>query len=212
VTDHVSPHWDRAALLVIDVQNDFLDGGASPVPGTSAVVPAVGALVEAFRRAGRPIAHVVRLYEPGGSDVDLVRRSAIEAGAAVVAPGSTGSQIPAEVAGGAALDAPRLLRGEPQPIGEREVIVFKPRWSAFHRTSLEAWLHEQDIDTVVVAGCNLPNCPRATLFDASERDFRTVLVEDAVSQVTPERLADLAALGVQVMTSAAAVARLTETA
>jgi nicotinamidase-related amidase len=151
----------------------------------------------------------VRLYEPGGSDVDLVRRSAIEAGAAVVAPGSAGSQIPAEVAGGAALDAPRLLRGEAQPIGEREVIVFKPRWSAFHRTSLEAWLCEQDIDTVVVAGCNLPNCPRATLFDASERDFRTVLVEDAVSQVTPERLADLAALGVQVLTSGAAVAGLT---
>lgn len=53
--------------------------------------------------------------------------------------------------------------------------------------------------TVVVAGCNLPNCPRATLFDASERDFRTVLVTDAVSGVTVERLADLERIGVVAM-------------
>lgn len=50
--------------------------------------------------------------------------------------------------------------------------------------------------TVVVAGCNLPNCPRATLFDASERDFRTVLVADAVSQASDERMADLRGIGV----------------
>ena len=51
------------------------------------------------------------------------------------------------------------------------------------------------VDTVVVAGCNLPNCPRATLFDASERDYRTVLVADATSQVTAGRLADLELIG-----------------
>jgi nicotinamidase-related amidase len=206
VTDHISPHWDRTALLVIDLQRDFLDGGAAPVPGTSEVVPTVATLVEAFRAASRPIVHVVRLYEPGGSDVDLLRRAAIEAGAAVVAPGTAGSQIAAGIARDALLDVPRLLRGELQSIGEDEVIAFKPRWSAFHRTALEAWLRDQQVDTVVVAGCNLPNCPRATLFDASERDFRSVLVEDAVSQVTPERVADLAAIGVRVLSSAEVIA------
>jgi nicotinamidase-related amidase len=75
-------------------------------------------------------------------------------------------------------------------------VIFKPRWSAFHRTELEALLHAQNCDTVVVAGCNLPNCPRATLFDATERDFRTVLVSDAVSQTSPERVADLERIGV----------------
>jgi nicotinamidase-related amidase len=61
------------------------------------------------------------------------------------------------------------------------------------------------VDTVVVAGCNLPNCPRATLFEAGERDFRTVLAVDAVSQASPERLADLAGIGVRLLPAATIV-------
>lgn len=76
--------------------------------------------------------------------------------------------------------------------------MFKPRWSAFYRTELEQHLRERDVSTVVVAGCNLPNCPRATLFDVSERDYRAVLVEDATSQVTPERVHDLTLIGVNI--------------
>jgi nicotinamidase-related amidase len=56
---------------------------------------------------------------------------------------------------------------------------------------LDQHLRDRDVTTVVVAGCNLPNCPRATLFDASQRDYRTALVQDATSQVTDERLQDL---------------------
>lgn len=201
VTDYTGAHWDRAALVVIDLQRDFLDDGVAAIPGTTAVVGAVAETVEAFRSAGRPIVHVVRLYEPGGSDVDLPRRDAVERGARIVAPGSDGAQIPVPVVpGGVVLDSALLLAGSPQAIGEREIVLYKPRWSAFHRTSLEAWLRELGCDTVVVAGCNLPNCPRATLFDASARDFRTVLVRDAVSQVTAERLADLERIGVDVVT------------
>lgn len=195
--DYTAPHWDRAALVVIDLQRDFLDDGAVPVAGTSAVVPAAARLVAAFRAAGRPVAHVVRLYEPGGSDVDLPRRAAVERGARIVAPGSTGAQVAAGVLPpGVLLDDAALLAGRLQSVGDREVVLFKPRWSAFHRTPLEPWLRDLGADTVVVAGCNLPNCPRATLFDASERDLRAVLVTDAVSRVTPERVADLEAIGV----------------
>lgn len=201
--NYTSPRWGSAALVVIDLQRDFLDDGRSAIPGTSAVVGRVAQLAEAFRRAGRPIVHVVRLYEPGGSDVDLVRRDLVEGGAEVVVPGTEGSQIAGGVLpDGFLLDAELLLAGEPQHVGEREVILFKPRWSAFYRTELENWLRNEGCDTVVVAGCNLPNCPRATLVDASARDFRTVLVEDAVSQVTEERVADLAAIGVVIQTVA----------
>ncbi|EKF22582.1 isochorismatase family protein [Mycolicibacterium hassiacum DSM 44199] len=196
--DYTTPNWAASALVVVDLQRDFLDGGAAAVPGTSAVVPRVAALTAAFRAAGRPIAHIVRLYRPGGSDVDLPRRRHIEQGGRVVAPGSDGAQIPAEVLPApVSLDSERLLAGREQTVGAREVVLFKPRWSAFHRTRLEDWLRDQGCDTVVVAGCNLPNCPRATLFDASERDFRAVLVVDAVSQTSPERLADLERIGVR---------------
>jgi len=193
-----APHWDSAALVVIDLQRDFLSGGLAPIEGTDAVVPAVVELVESFRAAGRPVAHVVRLYRPSGEDVDLVRRSASEEGWRAVAPGSEGAKVAAGVLPpGAEVDDDALLAGEVLELGPREVILAKPRWSAFHRTRLEEWLQAEGADTVVVAGCNLPNCPRATLFDASERDLRAVLVADAVSRSSPERLADLEAIGVR---------------
>jgi nicotinamidase-related amidase len=40
--------------------------------------------------------------------------------------------------------------------------VDKPRWGAFYETPPHALLHELGVDTVIVAGCNLPNCVRAT--------------------------------------------------
>jgi nicotinamidase-related amidase len=201
MTDYTTPHWGRSALVVIDMQVDFADGGASPIGGTSAVTPNVGRLTAAYRAAGLPIVHIVRLYAPADSDVDLPRRAFVEEGGVVVAPGSSGSAIIAGVAGDGtvAMNAELLLAGRPQPIGPHEVALFKPRWGAFYRTDLESRLHDRAVDTVVVAGCNLPNCPRATLFEASERDFRTVLATDAVSQASPERLADLAGIGVQLL-------------
>lgn len=207
--DYTESHWAAAALVVIDLQRDFLDDGVSPVPGTSSVVPNVIELARAFRSAGRPIVHVVRLYQPGGSDVDLPRRRAIEEGARLVVPGSSGAEPADGVLPCAASPDPALLAdGGLQHVGNREVILFKPRWSAFHRTQLEQWLRGEGCDTVLVAGCNLPNCPRATLFDASERDFRTALATDAVSQTSDERLADLDRIGVRLYSTANVVAAL----
>lgn len=200
--DYTAPHWDSAALVVVDLQRDFLDDGVSAIPGTTAVVPNVVALAAAFRAAGMPIAHIVRLYEPGGSDVDLPRRRLVEEGAEIAAPGSDGAQIAEGVIPDSVrIDSATLLSGQMQHVGSREVILFKPRWSGFYRTGLEDWLRHEGCDTVVVAGCNLPNCPRATLFDASERDLRAVLVTDAVSQTTDERLADLERIGVHLSTA-----------
>ncbi|HSV39708.1 MAG TPA: isochorismatase family cysteine hydrolase [Nocardioidaceae bacterium] len=201
MTDYTSIHWERAALLIIDTQTDFVDG-AMPIPGTAELLGNMAAVADAFRDAGRPIVHVIRYYEPFGSDVDTLRRAAVEAGAQIAAPDSTGADIPALLTQGqpVTLDASRLLTGEQQEISPSEVVIYKPRWSAFHRTRLEEWLKQNDVDTVVVAGCNLPNCPRATLFDASQRDFRTGLVTDAVSQATDERVADLTLIGVNLLT------------
>ncbi|MGR6964104.1 cysteine hydrolase family protein [Geodermatophilus sp. URMC 61] len=84
------PHLQTSALLVIDTQADFLDGGTAAVAGTSAVLPELARLVAAYRAAGRPVVHVVRLYD---GDVDLVRRAAVRAGAPVVRPGSAGARV-----------------------------------------------------------------------------------------------------------------------
>ena len=61
---------------------------------------------------------------------------------------------------------------------------------------------------MVFAECNLPNCPRASIIQASERDFRVALVRDAVSRVTDSALTELAGIGVQILDTAALEGRL----
>ena len=70
----------------------------------------------------------------------------------------------------------------------------KPRWGAFYETPPHALLRELGVDTVIVAGCNLPNCPRATLVEASERDYRTVLARSPRTDGTVFRRAGVTVL------------------
>ena len=79
---YTEPEFGASALITIDTQRDVLDGQPLEVPGTSAVLPRIRALAEAFRSARRPIVHVVRLYRHDGSNVDLCRRRAVERRAA----------------------------------------------------------------------------------------------------------------------------------
>jgi len=97
------------------------------------------------------------------------------------------------------LDDDLLLGGGIQPLGDDEVALYKPRWGAFFRTPLEAHLRDLDIDTLVFAGCNFPNCPRASVYEASERDFGIVLVDDAVSGLYDRGRAELRGIGVTLL-------------
>ncbi|HWS92497.1 MAG TPA: isochorismatase family cysteine hydrolase [Mycobacterium sp.] len=193
-----------AALVLIDVQRDFLDtpGNDAPMPveGTRAAVPAMAKLAAAFRERGLPIVHVVRLDQPDGSNVDLVRRLSIEQGARIAVPGSAGSQIAAELLPNVVeLDHELLLAGGLQQVGPAEHVMYKPRWGAFYDTNLDRHLRESGSNTLVFAGCNFPNCPRMSIYEASERDFRIVLVSDAISGLYDRGIEECRAIGVEVL-------------
>lgn len=200
---HLEPRWATAALITIDVQRDFLSDGPFAIPGTSEVLPALAELTAAFRAAGRPIVHIVRLYPADGGDVDRVRRTLIESGAELARPGSPGRLVAPELLppGAPDLDDDLLLKGEPQPLGPAEFAVYKPRWGAFYRTPLEDLLGALGVDTVVFAGCNLPNCPRASIIEAHERDFRVVLATDAISQSSEQGFREIAGIGTVLMST-----------
>ena len=156
---YTRPLPGSAALVLIDVQRDFYaDDAPFPIEGTAAAIPAMARLASEFRDRALPIVHVVRLYQPDGSNVDLVRRRLIEQGARIAAPGSTGSQIAAELLPNVVeLEHELLLSGGLQQIGTAEHVMYKPRWGAFYHTSLEQHLRESGSDTLVFAGCNFPN-------------------------------------------------------
>jgi nicotinamidase-related amidase len=202
--DYVSPDFKRAVLLTIDVQCDFtLPGAPLEIPGTVEVLANIQPLVQLFRERSRPIVHVIRLYLANGSNADLCRRRSIESGKRAIVPGSEGAELVAELkpTPDTKLDAERLLRGELQSIGYEEWVIYKPRWGAFFDTLLEQHLRSLGINTILVCGCNFPNCPRTTIYEASERDFRIVLARDAVSQVYERGLEELRNIGVSLLTS-----------
>ena len=201
---YTRPLPSSAALVLIDVQRDFLDlpsdDAPMPVAGTCAAIPAMAKLAKAFRERLPPIVHVIRLYQPDGSNVEPVRRQSIEQGARIAVPGSAGSQIAAELLPNAVeLDHELLLAGGFQRVGATEHVMYKPRWGAFFKTGLDRHLRESGSDTLVFAGCNFPNCPRTSIYEASERDFRIVLVSDAISGLYDRGVEECRAIGVEVL-------------
>jgi nicotinamidase-related amidase len=200
---YTTPDFAASALVTIDVQRDVLDGAPLEVAGTSAALENINRLASAFRPAGRPIVHVVRLYERDGSNVDLCRRDAVQRGLRVLAPGAPGSQLATEILTDAdlTLDAQTLLAGGIQRLGPSEVAIYKPRWGAFYATPLEDHLRELGVSTLVFCGCNFPNCPRASIYEASERDFRIVVACDALSGLYERGENELANIGAQPMST-----------
>jgi nicotinamidase-related amidase len=200
---YTAPHFAAAALLTIDTQRDVLDGGPLEIAGTSAVLAQMRVLADAFRGASRPIVHIVRLYECDGSNVDPCRRQAVRDGMRALVPATPGSQLAGELLcePELKLDADLLLAGEAQRLGPNEVAIYKPRWGAFYATALEEHLRAQQIDTLVFCGCNFPNCPRTSVYEASERDFRIVLARDALSGLYERGERELAGIGVRLMSA-----------
>ena len=178
----------RAAFLLIDMQNGFIDG-ASPlcIAGAAATVPACAHALAAAREHGLAVFHVRRAYAADGSDVEAVRWEAWAEGGR---PLSSADPI--------SLDCPPELAPAPG-----EPVVVKPSWSAFFGTDLDALLRARGIGTIVLAGTTTPNCVRSTAYDGLARGFNVAVLRDATSSRSPEaqeaNLADMEAAGIQLI-------------
>jgi len=209
VTDETwtRPEFAHAALVTIDVQHDTLDGQPFEIRGTTQALPQIADLCRTFRQRSLPIIHVLRLYLPDGSNAELCRRAAIANGETLFLSEGAGRLIANELlpAGAPDPDDALLLTGELQPVGDNEWYLYKSRWGAFYKTRLEAHLRAAGITTVVLAGCNYPNCIRATVYEASERDFRVVAITDGISNFTEHGWQELRSIGINVMNTATCI-------
>jgi len=152
------------ALLIIDMQNDFVRAGSPmQMPGAEGIIANVRQVLEAFRNQGHPVFHIVRVHRSDGSDVEIFRREIFKKVPFAV-EGTPGSEIIAE-----------LLPTQ------GEYLIRKNRMSAFMNTDLDLLLRSLGIDTVFITGIQTPNCIRTTVFDAAAFGYHTFLVEDAVA-------------------------------
>lgn len=199
---YTKPQWPNSALLTIDVQEDFTRPNAPAyIRGTDTVLPCIRELLRHYRNIDQPIFHIVRFYKPDGTNVDICRKKSIEEGQKMVSPGSDGAELAKELKPNQSLclNETQLMKGEPQQLGANEWALYKPRWGAFFQTNLEKMLTEHNVSTLVVTGCNFPNCPRTTIYEASERDFRIILASDAVSKLYPKGELELENIGVAIL-------------
>jgi nicotinamidase-related amidase len=201
---YIVPNLSSSAVITIDTQRDTLDGQPFEVSGTSAALPNMKMVLDAYRQNRMPIVHIVRIYKIDGSNVDLCRKAAVENGAKILLEGSSGYELATELFHyDVNLDSELLLSGQIQAIGSNEVAIYKPRWGAFYNTPLESYLNKLGVDTLVFVGCNFPNCPRTSIYEASERDYKIVLVEDALSGLYSRGKAEMKNIGVSVTTAEA---------
>lgn len=180
---------ERAALLIIDMQNDFvLEGKPMRVAGARAVIPNARAVLACFREQNLPVFHIVRVHRPDGSDVEIIRKERFRMQPFAV----TGTH------GAAIIDELAPLPGEH--------VLTKTRMSAFIGTELDLMLRNLGITTLYITGIQTPNCIRATVFDAIAWNYPVVLVDDAVGAGSEEvhraNVRDMENIGVRVVKTA----------
>lgn len=199
----------KLALITIDTQCDTLDGEPLEIQGTSAVLPNMRKILDVFRELKLPVIHIVRIYLQDGSNAELCRKRDLEEGKKMLIKNSKGSQIAREILNEEViLNSEKLLQGEIQSISEHEVVIFKPRWGAFYKTPLEEYLKRLQIDSLLFSGCNYPNCPRTSIYEASERDYKTGLLTDGISGLYEKGEKEMRNIGVNLYSTSEMIARL----
>ncbi|NLO90304.1 MAG: cysteine hydrolase, partial [Clostridia bacterium] len=175
--------------LIVDMQKDFcLPGAPMEVYGAMKVAEKIKEALDACRKHGLPIVHVIRYYRPDGSDVEITRYEAFKKAGGALIKGTEGAEI---------VD---ILK--PQ---EGEYVIVKQRWSAFFQTELDVMLKRLGVDQVVVTGVQTPNCIRGTVWDANSLDYEVIVLTDGTGAKTQEvheaNLYDMKNIGVKLMTT-----------
>lgn len=176
--------FGRTALIIIDMQRDFLEPGGfgealgNDVLRLAAAVPPCRAVLEAFRRAGVFVIHTREGHRPDLSDAPPAKIERGSPSLRIGAPGPMGRI---------------LIRGEPghdivkelYPI-EGEPVIDKPGKGAFYQTELDLMLRNHGIENLIVCGVTTEVCVNTTVREANDRGYRCIVLADCCASYFPE--------------------------
>ena len=162
----------RTAVVVVDMQNDFCHpDGELYAPDSEAALRPVADLVADAREAGATVVYTRDVHPPEQFDDSRYYDEFDRWGDHVVADG-WGAELHAD------LDA-----------HEADHVVEKHTYDAFYETELAGWLDARGVDDLLLCGTLANVCVLHTAASAGLRDYRPVLVEDALGFVDPEHRA-----------------------
>jgi nicotinamidase-related amidase len=175
---------ETTALVIIDMQRDFLEpGGFGALLGNDVsllhrVVEPLRAVLGAARAAGMTVIHTREGHRPDLADAppSKLARGRLQCG--IGDPGPYGRVLVRGEHGHDIVD-------ELAPI-EGEVVVDKPGKGAFHATDLEPMLRNAGITGLVVTGVTTEVCVHTTVREANDRGFECLVLEDCVGSYFPE--------------------------
>jgi nicotinamidase-related amidase len=174
----------RAALLIIDMQRDFLEpGGFGAVLGNDVsllrrAVPPTQRLLAAARAARLLVIHTREGHRPDLSDLPPAKKARGKLALGIGDPGPMGRILVQGEPGHDIIAELAPIAGEP--------VVDKPGKGAFHATDLDAILRNRGIAQLVVCGVTTEVCVNTTVREANDRGYECLVLEDCVASYFPE--------------------------
>jgi nicotinamidase-related amidase len=176
--------WPATALLIIDMQRDFMEPGGfgetlgNDVSQLARAIKPIAAVLDAARSAGLLIVHTREGHLPDLSDAPPAK---IERGAPSLRIGDPGPM------------GRILVRGEPghdiiaelYPL-DGEIVIDKPGKGAFYATELGDILQKYGIENLLVCGVTTEVCVNTTVREANDRGYRCVVLADGCASYFPE--------------------------
>ena len=151
----------QTALVVVDMQNDFVrEGGSLQVPDAEATIPAISGLLDLARAHGMPVVYSQDTHRDGDPEWQIWPEHARE--------GGWGWQLVAELAP-----------------AEDETVLRKVRYDAFYGTPLDHLLRVWGVNTLVICGTVANICVHYTAASAALRWYNVVIPRDAISALEP---------------------------
>ena len=175
---------DHSAVVIIDMQRDFLEPGGfgdslgNDIGQLARAVAPCKALLTAARRHGLLVIHTREGHRPDLSDAPPAK---IARGAPSMRIGDAGPMGRILIRGEAGHDIVRELypqAGEP--------VIDKPGKGAFYATDLHAILGHHHIDALIVCGVTTEVCVHTTVREANDRGFRCIVPADCCGSYFPE--------------------------
>lgn len=182
--DYDLPTESAIALVIIDMQRDFLEPGGfgdalgNDVARLQGIVPTVRSLLDAFRQYNLPIFQTVEGHQPDLSDCPPSKLARGKGDLKIGDPGPMGRILVLDEPGNGII--PELA---PLP---SEKVIPKPGKGAFYNTNFEFLLKTHNVTHLLITGVTTEVCVQTTMREANDRGYECLLVEDATESYFPE--------------------------
>jgi nicotinamidase-related amidase len=173
---------ERTALVNVDMQSCFVEGSPIAAPDGPLVLERINSVAAACRKAGILVIHTSAVFRADGSNIGVLAEFDPIVKTGFLNKGSAASALHKDLV-----------------VDQRDILLDKPRFGAFHSTDLELILRSRGIDTLIVTGIATNVCCETTAREAAVRDFRVLFLSDGTATFP---IGDLSAAELQKATCA----------